>query len=238
MRIGITERGDAAIDLSWKYHTKTPKILIIKDPHNLIELCSMKDFKNAIIHCTITGLGGTLIEPNVKPPEVSIEAYKKLVHEFGPERVVLRVDPLFVSEPDILQTQYEIIKQNISRVRISFLDLYKHIIPRFLAIDKPLNASIYYNNEQQSIHAPLPLRLERLKEIQEIKSDVEICGEPGISCTGCVSIRDIVALRLTPILFNLNKGNQRPCCNCIAAKFELLSTKGQCPHGCVYCYWR
>ena len=71
-QIGITERGDAALNLEW-YNwvlANKPTILITKNPKKLIE-----DFKNnsgksifdfnIILHATITGLGGTAIESNV-----------------------------------------------------------------------------------------------------------------------------------------------------------------------------
>lgn len=73
-RIGITERGDAALDTSWEdwvFVQKRPAILISKDPLKLFtEVTSMVDqygfCPNIIVHCTITGFGGTKIEPNVR----------------------------------------------------------------------------------------------------------------------------------------------------------------------------
>lgn len=31
---------------------------------------------------------------------------------------------------------------------------------------------------------------------------------------------------------------QRKGCLCPSNKYELLKNKKQCPHGCLYCYWR
>ena len=65
--IGITERGDAALDMSWEnwvFVQRRPAILISKNPMKLYDevskLSDSYNFQpNIIVHCTITGLGGT-----------------------------------------------------------------------------------------------------------------------------------------------------------------------------------
>ena len=56
-------------------------------------------------------------------------------------------------------------------------------------------------------------------------------------CTGCVSEKDLEILGVEKIP-NLSMGGPRPGCKCLAIKRELLTNKKQCPHGCLYCYWR
>ena len=67
--IGITERGDAALDTSWfqwVVEEKQPAILITKDPSKLNRILNDLDFApNIIVHATITGFGGTILEPIV-----------------------------------------------------------------------------------------------------------------------------------------------------------------------------
>jgi len=235
MRIGITERGDAALDFSWKDYSGY-KILITKDPKKLIDKSKAVDFKKAIIHCTITGLGKTILEPNVPKPEVSLEAYKKFVDYLGPERVVLRVDPLWPEIDFYLENQIPVIEQNISRVRISFLDMYPKVMARLDAINWPKSTAYYYDNKW-NIHSKLEFRQNELEFIKKIKTDVEVCGEPGLECTGCISMRDVYALGISPDKISGKLCNQRMACHCLAEKFELLSNKTQCYHGCIYCYW-
>lgn len=93
MKIGITERGDAGIDLSWKNGLKRCDgvILITKAPSKLIR----EDLpEKSIIHCTITGYGGTRLEQGVNPKEVELKAYNKLFDKYG-DRVVLRYEEWF-----------------------------------------------------------------------------------------------------------------------------------------------
>ncbi len=64
----------------------------------------------------------------------------------------------------------------------------------------------------------------------------EICGEPGMACTGCISERDLAILGIESMAIPM--GRQRPECKCLAVKRELLSRRGQCASGCLYCYWK
>jgi len=225
IKIGITERGDAALDQSWRKANMLGMILITKAPHKIGVLPD-----NAILHCTITGYGGTIIEPGVAPALVTLEAYKNLVNTYGSERIVLRVDPIIPTLKGI-QTAKEIISHQQGRVRISFLDAYSHVRERFekLGLQLPWTG----------IHAPLEIRqqaVERIKQEVLFRDDLEICGEPGLDCTGCISQRDMQALGLICKLSG--KCTQRTSCACVAEKTELLSNPHRCAHNCLYCYWK
>lgn len=228
MKIGITERGDAGLDLSWiKKINDVDGIILITKHANLIP----KEYIEgpAIVHSTITGLGRTPIEPNVPSPEESIKYYKKLIEEFGPEKIVLRVDPIFVSFNDDIWKN--IAKECLGRIRISFYDNYKHSKDRLLKRGYAIN---------QSFHAPLNIRNRIFQEITDItRKEVEICGEPGMRCSGCVSKRDVLGMGLDVSKLSKNKGGfQREFCLCLAEKTELLSERKPCLSGCAYCYWK
>lgn len=227
--IGVTERGDPAIDqqwLPWVVEGK-PAILISKNPGRLYVLlhCHTKD-PNVIIHCTITGYGSTVLEPNVPKPSDALDGYKRMVEKFGSDRVVLRVDPVIptLKGRDLAK---RIIDAGMSiantRVRISFLDMYPHVKERFLSKKIPL---LDYD-----FHAPLALR----EEVWDELGRPEVCGEPGFKCTGCISEKDCEILG---VYHGTRHWKQRPTCNCAGNKFELLNNKKQCGHFCLYCYWK
>jgi DNA repair photolyase len=222
MKFGITERGDAALDQSWRYW-EGPKILITKAPQSLGKIPA-----NAIVHCTITGYGGSVLEPGVAKPEITLAAYDELVAKYGGERIVLRIDPIIPTVKGMEQAE-AIIRHAQGRVRISFLDLYPHVKERFIKAGLPL--------PQSSFHADLGIRrFIAYGALQYRHEDIEICGEPEMECTGCVSERDVKALGLDCKLSG--KCGQRQACKCAAEKHELLTRRGQCKHGCLYCYWR
>jgi len=244
MKIGITERGDGGLDQSWLPKVIEGKVdgavVVTKAPHLLLPLDLPK---NVIIHCTITGLGGFKPEPNVESIGTTIAAYEELLERYGSERVVLRIDPIVYPRNDIAEN---VILAKCkwfenSRLRISFLDAYPHVRERWnKACNKPL--------PQESFHAPLAWRQESLKSLQAFwnrlhknfgiqPSPIEVCGEPDIACTGCISKRDLNAMGITDKPSE-KKSYQRPLCLCLAEKTELLTNKKQCPNQCVYCYWK
>jgi len=227
--IGITERGDAALDLGWLPWVRSgkPTILITKNPDQLLrELLAYpeeaKNF-NVIIHTTITGFGGSRLEPNVPNQWISIAAYKHLIDFYSIDRVVLRIDPIIPTDEGlrIAQGVYAQ-KEFLGRARISFIDLYPHVKMRFE------KAGIIL--PWKTFHAPLELRERAYKELGR----PEICGEPDFKCTGCVSEKDCITLGVKP---QKESKGQRKYCACLMNKKELLNSKGQCGHGCVYCYW-
>ena len=109
MKIGITERGDASFNLKWKSWVKrgNPAILITKQPEILVNQLVEIDNPNIIIHCTITGNGSTVMEPDVPPYKDSLDAYYYLVEKYGSDRVVLRIDPIIPVEP-YLSNSYKV----------------------------------------------------------------------------------------------------------------------------------
>lgn len=134
--IGITERGDAALDLSWEdwvFMQRRPAILISKDPCKLyqaiVEMIAKYSFTpNVIVHCTITGLGGSKIEPNVPKPANALVGYSDFVKLLGKDRVVLRCDPIIPTTTFVNYALKNVIMHNLgTRIRFSFLDIYSHV---------------------------------------------------------------------------------------------------------------
>ena len=229
MRIGITERGDAALSTTeWMDALKTGKvdaaIIITKDPSKLLNI---KLPNNVIVHCTITGLGKTYWERNAPFPEDAVETYNKLVSLYGGERIVLRIDPI-IPYGYWKKQAFEIIKHREGRVRISFIDMYDHVRLRY----KDETGSNF--NWWLGIHCPLQDRLDILNEMKKT-GDIEVCGEPGISCTGCVSAKDMEIFGIHP---SGELKGQREYCPCLSEKFELLSNRHPCANKCLYCYWK
>src|SRR5574344_3094561 len=134
--IGITERGDAALNISWfKFlHEKKPVIAITKDVKKL-KLELNKEFGSyselpLIVHATITGWGSSILEPNVPAPEIEIAAFMQL--NLPKMAKILRIDPIIPSKQgiqkfkDVIDTVIRIYHDNkkdvdFREIRISFL---------------------------------------------------------------------------------------------------------------------
>jgi len=234
-KIGITERGDAAFNtkwLKWVKIEKKPAILISKQPELLINILINNDLlnaKNILFHINITGNGGTEMEPCVPNYKKSLESFYYLVEKYGKNRVVLRIDPIIPIEP-YLKNSYAVLSdvkeklgKDMTRVRISFLDNYNHVKSRMK--EKGLTPFDY------SFHAPLNDR----KKIWLKMGQPEICGEPNMTSTSCVSEIDCEILGVEPME---SISTQRKECHCLANKKELLNEKKPCNSKCIYCYWQ
>jgi DNA repair photolyase len=240
-RIGVTESGEIAFNLEAFDRLYNGNIIITKRlTDKLIEkLVEHQD--KIILHLTVTGMGGSRIEPFVPR---AIDTYKGLMKlleaGFPVSHVVLRVDPIVPTERG-MNTALDVIAAfggiGIKRLRFSFLDNYKHVKTRF----KNEGIGELYNGE---FHAPLEIRQVFAKKIEEAGHDagfesIEACGEPGIDSISCLSQKDIDILGLTDQITLEGSAGQRTSCHCPANKSELLKVKPhQCENKCLYCYWR
>lgn len=249
-KIGITEAGDAGLDLSWE-----PKLSAV-DGAILITKCISPSFYDAvlrnkdkvIVHATFTGYGGTVLEPCVPYPYDNYDALIHLIESgFPKEKVVIRVDPIIPTAKGI-ETAYNVftsfIENGFNRFRVSIIDMYPHVRSRFVDAGLPLP---YGENR----FSPLPVQVEMVDELlacarlfwetngHGCSLRLESCAEPGLTHAlqcGCISAYDLQLLGLEPE--DMSTGYQRRNCLCYAGKTELLSHKSRCGHRCLYCYWR
>jgi DNA repair photolyase len=230
--IGITEASDPAFDhgwTKWAIDERKPTILITKNIKKLLtDFPGLENQNNIIFHATITGYGGTFIEPNVPKP---LELTEFLHTVQNKERFVIRIDPIICLKLCVRQAKR--IKDELSdfsRFRVSILDLYPHARERFKLVNSKFYDDLRKIYGDKYIHADCDLR----KAVIEYMGDVSVCGEPGIPCEGCISQKDLDILGLG--IGETAKFKQREFCACLAGKHELLKNKKRCQHMCAYCY--
>lgn len=248
MKIGITERGDAAIDYNWvnKLDTVDAAIIITKNLTDkfIDTILEQSKTHNIILHCTCTGWGNSFYEPNVPKARHQLNQLKKLVDlGFNPKHIVLRVDPIIPTEAglhrvsDVL-TYFLSLNLGINRIRISVYDEYKHVKERLLQNGlQPLYGNNFYANKEQlqliiNTLSKFPLTYELCAENELYKLNSKL-----FEVVGCVSKKELDMFNLTLDINSENKQN-RCGCHCLGCKTELLNNKYQCPHKCIYCYWR
>lgn len=233
MKIGITERGDAGLNFSWVDKIFDVNIVISKNLNDRLinELINNKE--KIIFHMTCTGFGGSKVEPNVPNVDFTYNQIIKLIENFPVNQIVLRTDPIIPNNVGLKKLEYVLDKfkdTGIKRVRYSFLDMYPHVKDRFNSI----NLSIPYDDfcaPKYMINNALNL-ISKYENIYEFES----CAENTNHKVGCISQKDFDILGKTFI--NEIGGFQRKGCMCLAGKTELLNSKTQCSHKCIYCYWK
>lgn len=240
-KIGVTESGEISFNLEAFDRLYKGNIIITKRLTDKVIEKLVEHQDKIILHLTVTGMGGTRIEPFVPKAEETHSKLVKLIEAgFPASHVVIRVDPIVPTERG-MNTALDVIAAfgglGIKRLRFSFLDNYKHVKTRF----KNEGIPELYGGE---FHAPLEERLSHAKKIEEVARDagfesIEACGEPGIESISCLSQKDIDILGLTGEITLEGSAEQRNSCHCPANKSELLRVKPhQCENKCLYCYWR
>ncbi len=257
MKIGITERGDASINTIWypKLLTKglDGAILITKNVtddfiQRVIRL--HKAEVKLIIHATCTGWGGTWMEPNVPDYKTQINQVYKLIQDGFPANcIVLRIDPIIPNDEglqrvhEVMDYAKRILPLYCMRIRVSILDEYPHVKKRLRDMGKE---SIYPGNQFQASIAQMQKTADLLCAELDLPYVYETCAENTLVAycperflpVGCVSVKDMNLMGLSVPEGLIENMQNRRGCHCLSCKTELLNTKGQCPHRCVYCYWK
>lgn len=237
--IGMTETNDPAFNLDIFDKLYEGNIIITKRLTNkLIEkLIENKD--KCILHCTITGFGGTKIEPFVPNIEEAFSKFNQLIEQgFPTEQIVLRIDPVIPTEKgiNVAKNVLELFKgSGIKRVRFSVLDMYKHVKERFEENGFPI--------PYDTFHAPYEIRKKVYNMFKEYGEkynfDIEVCAEPGFESTPCLSQKDIDILGLTDKITLVGSAEQRKSCGCYGNKKQLIMyNSSKCANKCTYCYMK
>jgi DNA repair photolyase len=244
-KFGITERGDAGLDLSWadRIHAVECAIIISKAANDEFTDLLLEHQDKIIYHATCTGFGGTKFEPNVPSIDEKFDHIRKLIwNGFPAKQIVVRIDPLFPMQwrkeiDSMLNINYlynikDILARTeslgIERVRYSYLDFYPHVNKRFKEID--------FNFTPWTVDIKNEIRLNEINPNLKYES----CGEylaPPWEKVGCISNEDLRILNRTDLKFT-GHSKQRIECKCPGNKLELLNHKTRCDHKCVYCYWK
>lgn len=249
---GITETGDPCFVPDWDLRLREANIIISKElTDEMIEkLIQHKD--RIIFHHTVTGLGGTVFEPNVKDWEYEYEQFKKLTEyrfKFPMEHYVLRIDPII----PYLDESFDAIRSildawshyNIShlgkitmRCRISILDGYNHVKERFNKAGVPYLDEIKFTASNAEFE-----KVEKLLKPYKDHFIFESCAENKFSDEfiqpiGCASYKDIAILNLDPSDYIFTENKQRPLCHCLPKRQILGIKPGRCKHQCLYCFWK
>lgn len=248
LKVGITERGDASIDLSWKQRLRDVDgvILITKNITDKFITSVSECDKPCIVHATCTGYGGTSLEPNVPCYKDQIANVVNLIKAgFPANMLVIRIDPIFPTPKGVHRLR-EVLGEyekrlrclGVNRIRISILDEYQHVKRRFINHDwNPIYQDRFQPTKEQVMLV--------VNELSRYDFMFETCAEPLLSnCSmveevGCVSMKDIELMGLpTESVRNILNPQNRRGCKCLQVKTELLTDKKPCLNGCVYCYWR
>lgn len=227
-------------------------VLWTKDPTNMIEHFRLREELskyNLLVNFTLTGLGGTRIEPTVPEPEVLLKRMPRFLEYLqDPRRLRWRFDPIVTLEKEdgnhwsssvlFEPLAGEMAKLGVDNCYFSFTQMY----PRKFA-----NRRL----EEVGIRMVTPAPLEQLEVIERMKKVAQplgitlySCAQPllenvsGVTPAKCIDADLLVELhpekKSTDMRRDATQPNYRPSCYCTQS--YDLGAYLPCGHGCVYCY--
>jgi len=238
-----------------------------KDPSNLITHASLRKTLQRFVHrhggvillnLTVTGLGGTVLEPGIPPADAVLDATKALLDGgiVRPAGIILRYDPLIeVSLPggtslgnvsmDVFETVLEAFRPTgFERMKTSLADMrYAHVPRRMGSLGLRINlpddntVAAFYRDMQRRCR-PHGIRLDAC------------CHPPllvGEETRGCIDgllinrlLEETGSTRRVTTDYHNDIGRQRSLCRCTYSRDIGYSAGFQTcfkDHGaCLYCF--
>ena len=201
-------------------------------------------FRQVYFLFTITGLGGSFIEPDALQPGRALAQLPALVELAGdPRRVSLRFDPIVHwREGGTVRSNLEFFetlaaaagRSGIEDIRFSFAQWYGRGLRRARArsfdfLDPPDGEKAAMAESLAAAASARGLRLHACAQ------DF-LRGIPGLFASACIDGRLLAALHPDGEPARAAKDHsQRPTCGCTES-VDIGSYAQACPFGCVYCY--
>lgn len=252
--VGFTEAGDPALQQGWSENAigKVGGIICItKNPFGCWDdLARLREANiPVILHATVTGWGGTKMEPGAPHPAAAVTAAAALAKAGLVRSVILRIDPIIPTPEGVNRAVWTARlgwKVGLKQVRFSLLHLYAHRRKEILAAlsedDRAHLLQAYGKKTRPSAKYAEAVAL-RLDPLAKAGVSFSACATNEIQRdyivrTGCLDSDDLTILGISVSeKLGRNKQRRKGCC-CLALKTELLTKKERCAHGCAYCYWR
>ena len=219
-------------------------VIWTKNPINIYNSSKLRKILEKIdqvyLLLTVTGLGGTYLEPRVPPYERIFEVLPKVIDVIkDPRRINIRYDPLIdvtISGKRITNIDEGLFEKiskmagelKIPIIRTSYVTLYPKVMKRFKRYNiKPLN------HEKEEIEGFISNYMMPIAAKYNI--EVKTCVFPSLTKGGCIDGHLLTSLhpKGEPCSLAKDRG-QRPGCQC--TKSIDIGKWYSCFHGCLYCY--
>jgi hypothetical protein len=188
---------------------------------------------------TVTGYPIEL-EPSMTKAKKVCSIMKELALKIGPQRVIWRYDPVFISsitDEEFHERNFaelaQMLSGSVQRVIISFYSEYKRSKQRIEWLEKQ---GIKVGQHNGACHAGLLTGMA--KTAHAAGMEIQSCAQAesfesfGIKPGACIDAELIK--KLWDLDFKGKDKNQRP--NCLCCQSVDIGAYGCCTSGCVYCY--
>lgn len=191
--------------------------------------------KKIYFHVTLTSYKKD-IEPNLPPKKNIIEAIKKLSNIIGKDNIVIRYDPIFISENYTLEYHIksfericELLDGYINKILIHFIDNYKNVRNNY----KYLKYRKIEEEDLKRIGVSFSECAKKHNIVVHTCNESKDLTEYGFIKDDCIS-REL-AFKLTGKIYK-KKWNARKDLVCQCVSMVDIGEYNSCKHFCKYCY--
>lgn len=199
---------------------------------------ALMQYRHIFLHFTITGMGGSFLEPNIPPAAEMLGLIPELIRWLGdPGRLVIRFDPIVnlrLPGGKIYSNfhQFEKMADAVSEAGIRVV-----IISRMTRYPKIIQRLKRWSIECLPVTDSQKKREDRtLLDIAETRGiKIQGCCTPGFPSARCIDGARLSGLHPGRLPASTARaGGQRAGCGCTES-WDIGWYYG-CPGGCVYCY--
>ncbi len=220
-------------------------VIWTKDPENILSHPKLRGVLRRLnqiyVLLTVTGLGGTPLEPYAPTHDRIFQKLPQLITFMGsPQRLALRYDPLI-----------DVIYQGKTRISNIDLDLFERILSQahLLGIKRVIVSylTLYPKVEKRLRENGFKLMEHRIGEIidfikrrmwpstEKLGMELSTCVLPDLTTKGCIDGKTLIELHPLREACSLVKDrSQRASCHC--TKSMDIGQWFACYHNCLYCY--
>lgn len=175
------------------------------------------------------------LEEKVQDKKEIVETFKKLSEKIGSEKVILRYDPVILSDNYTIDFH----KKAFARLCDLLAPYTKKIVFSFLDDYKKISKNIKQLNIKEISAEEMCIMAEYFADTaKNYNLKIESCAEQidlerfGINHGKCID--DELIEKITGYKISAGKDNQRNACGCI--KCIDIGEYNTCMHKCLYCY--
>lgn len=217
-------------------------VLWTKNPANMIQPGPLRDclsrYQQLYVHLTITGLGGSILEPKIPAWETVVAMLPGLLELVkSPERISWRFDPIIsaVAEGSVTANfdLFPVLAQQMQQVgittcRTSWVAPYKKVMRR---MEKRGVTLLTCSPEEKAGQAE---KLEQTATAMNLK--IHYCSSEGFPRSQCIDGRLLTRLHPDSAECSFKKAKgQRTLCGCTES-LDIGWYSLKCGNGCLYCY--
>ena len=175
------------------------------------------------------------LEEEVQDKKEIVETFKKLSEKIGSEKVILRYDPVILSDNYTIDFH----KKAFARLCDLLAPYTKKIVFSFLDDYKKISKNIKQLNIKEISAEEMCIMAEYFADTaKKYNLKIESCAEQidlerfGINHGKCID--DELIEKITGYKLSIGRDNQRNACGCI--KCIDIGEYNTCMHKCLYCY--